>query len=188
VTSQYQDGSFTYALSSYTKPPDLLNIYRFVIPDFKLFEIIICDGPIGGNYEAIRRVFFNGNGLWIEGKANEWFTPKTRAEIARLYRVLHEHKDAFTSPHPVALAPTLKAGVLANEFPADAGDKTVYTIFNANYWSVGGEILSIPNSAGAVCLDAFTQKELRPTVADGRAILRMDIKPRDVACIVVTKR
>jgi hypothetical protein len=188
VTSQCQEGSFTYALSSYAKPPDLLNIYRFVIPDFKLFEIIICDGPLGGNYEAVRRVFFNGNGLWIEGRADEWFTPKTRAEIARLYRVLHEHKDAFTSSRPVALVPTLKAGVLANEFPADAGGETVYTLFNANYWSVGGEVLAIPHAEGVVYVDALARKELQPALKDGRAVFSLDMRPRDVACIVAKKR
>jgi hypothetical protein len=136
----------------------------------------------------VRRVFFNGNGLWIEGRADEWFTPKTRAEIARLHRVLHEHRDAFTSSHPVALVPTLRAGVLVNEFPADDGNKSVYTIFNSNYGSVGGEILSVPHSDETVYLDAFAQKTLQPTIAGRHAILTMDMKPRDVACIVVKKR
>lgn len=185
VTSQYQDGSFTYALCSYRKPPDVLSLYRFVIPDFKLFEIIVCDAPIGGNYEAVRRVFFNGNGLWIEGRADEWFTDKTRAEIARLYRVLRTHKDAFTSMRPVPLVPTLKEGVLANEFPSDTQSKTVYTFFNTNYWSVGGDIISLPHRQGSRYLDAFSGAELQPVLINGHAIIQMEIKPRDVACLLV---
>ncbi|MBE3069962.1 MAG: hypothetical protein IMZ66_06975, partial [Planctomycetes bacterium] len=62
VTTQYQDGSFTYAMSAArrttTRAP--LNVARFAIPTFKTIEILYCDKPTGSWATGVRWVFFNG--------------------------------------------------------------------------------------------------------------------------------
>jgi hypothetical protein len=105
VTTQYQDGSFTYAMSAArrttTRAP--LNVARFAIPTFKTIEILYCDKPTGSWATGVKWVFFNGEAIWLEGPAAEWFEPETREAIRRCYAVLHRHRDAFTSVKPAAL-------------------------------------------------------------------------------------
>jgi hypothetical protein len=53
---------------------------------------------------------------------------------------------------------------------------------------VGGEVLAIPHAEGVVYVDALARKELQPALKDGRAVFSLDMRPRDVACIVAKKR
>ena len=184
VNSQYQDGSFTYAISSVSDDlsPTHLNLYRFAFPDFKTFEIITCDRPLGSDYQSVKRIFFNGEGIWIEGIADDWFTPETRAFIAKTNSILKAHVKAFTSLNPCPLVPTLARDIYANEFPAD--DETVWTLYNARYSTARGEMLAVPHREGANYYDAWNEKELEPRVHLGWAYLHLELGPRDVGCVV----
>jgi hypothetical protein len=73
-----------------------LNSVRFALPDFKTIEILYCDKPTGSWATGVRWVFFNGEAIWLEGSATEWFEPQTLEAIRRCYAILHEHRDAFT--------------------------------------------------------------------------------------------
>lgn len=183
VTSQYQDGSFTYAISSVSDEwsPTHVNLTRFALPDFKTFEIIVCDRPLGSDVQSVKRIFFNGEGIWIEGIPEAWFTPETRAFIARMHRILREHSAAFTSLNPRPLVPTLRKGVYANEFPAE--EETVWTLYNACWETVRGELLAVPHRDGAVYRDLWRGQPLTPRVEGGRAYLTLELEPRGVGCV-----
>jgi len=189
VTSQFQDGSFTYNQSSVSDEwsPTHLNLYRFTIPSFKTFEIIVCDKPLGSNVQAVKRVFFSGEGIWLEGIADEWFTPETRATIAKCHAILAEYADAFTTDRPTPLIPTLMGNVYANEFPA--GDGTglcVWTLYNANPHTVRGAVIRVPHIEGATYIDAWHDQPAKVKVQGAEAVIELELGPKDVGCIVRT--
>ena len=77
VSSQFQDGSFTYSIcyTSTNDNPSRVNLARFALPDFKTFEIIAADVPLGNNPAAVKSIFFNGEGIWLEGPINSDVVP-----------------------------------------------------------------------------------------------------------------
>jgi hypothetical protein len=179
-----QDGSFTYAMSTarrtLTRVP--LNLTRFAIPDFKTIEILYCDKPTGSWATGVKWVFFNGEAIWLEGPAPEWFEPETREAIRQCYRILREYRDAFTTADPQPLVPTLLGGVFANAFPA--ADRTVYTLYNARHRTVRGDVLSLPWADGAVYEDAWRNEPAAVRRQGDRAILSLELGPHDVGCVV----
>jgi len=188
VNSQFQDGSFTYCVrrgqvSSLEVP---LKLFRFAFPDFKTFEIIACDRPTGSNVEAVKQVFFNGEGLWLQGEPNAWFTPATLQAIRKCMGLLREHRAAFTSDDVEPLVPTLVGGVFANRFRAP--DETVWTLYNANPLTVRGPVLSVRHEPRARYLDLWNARELEPRVADGEAVISLEIGPHDVGMVARSRR
>jgi hypothetical protein len=187
VNSQYQDGSFTYNISSVPDEwsPTRVNLYRFMIPDFKTIEIIVCDKPLGSNIEAVKRILFSGEAIWLEGIWDRWFATETRAYIARMNRVLRENRRAFSSDWPRPLVPTRFEGLYANMFPeqADGRGKTCWTVYNTTFRTARGELLDVCHLPGTVYRDEFSGQAI-PTRLEGEtAILSLDIGPRDVAVI-----
>lgn len=187
VNSQYQDGSFTYNISSVSDDwsPSHVNLYRFAFPDFKTIEIICCDQPLGTNVEAVKRCLFNGEAIWLEGIADKWFAPETRAQIALNRRIMRENRQCFASDYVEALVPTLLSGIYANEFAErpDLLGKTCWTIYNTNYRTVRGEVIAVDHAPGAQYLDELTGRPLEPRVVGSKAYLTLDLAPRDVVVI-----
>jgi hypothetical protein len=186
VTSQYQDGSLTYAISTISDElsPHHLNLYRFVFPDFKTFEIIICDQPLGSNVEAVKRILFNGEGIWLEGM-KEWFSEEVREYIKKYHRIVKENADCFTSLYPEPLVPTLVEGVYANKFPErkDGKGKVIWTIYNTNPFTVEGEIMVVEYEKGALFWDVGEGKEIKPVIKGGKAYLHLKLPPQEVVVI-----
>ena len=186
VTSQYQDGSFTYNISRATDElsPTHLNLYRFTVPSFKTFEIITCDQPLGTNVAAVERVFFSGEGIWLEGTPNDWFSDEVRATIAKTHAILRAHRGAFTADDVWPLAPTLRGGVYANRFgPAAGGREVVWTLCNANPRTLRGEVIAVPHREGATYRDLWHDRPVEARVEGGQAYLSVEIGPRDVGCV-----
>lgn len=187
VNSQYQDGSFTYNISSGSDDwsPTRINLYRFIVPDFKTIEIIVCDKPLGSNVEAVKRILFSGEAIWIEGIWDRWFTPETRAYIARMNRVLRDNRRAFSSDWPSPLVPTRAEGVYANMFPerADGRGKTCWTVYNTTFRTLRAELLEVRHFPGAVYRDEFSGQAIPTRLAGETDVLRLDLGPRDVAVI-----
>ncbi|MBM4046554.1 MAG: hypothetical protein FJ279_15695 [Planctomycetes bacterium] len=186
VNSQNQDGSFTYAMATTRRTETLvpLNMLRFAIPSFKTFEILICDKPTGTWATGIKWVFFNGEGIWLEGQADEWFAPETLATIRQCHAILREHKDAFTSDAPVPLVPTEAGGVFANFFPT-AG-KQVYTLYNSRHRTFIGEALRLRRVPGVRYHDAWNERPIEARRDGEFDVLSTTIAPQGVGCIVVT--
>jgi hypothetical protein len=187
VTSQYQDGSFTYAMFSAQRVPTLvpLNLFRFAVPDFKTIEILYCDKPTGSWATGVKWVFFNGEAIWLEGKADEWFAPQTRAAIRQCYRILREYRDAFTTLQPVPLVPTEIGGLFANAFPAK--DRTVYTFYNSRHRTIRGHALKLPHAEGVAYHDAWHDRPATVKRAGGDDLVYLEIGPLDVGCLVVDR-
>ncbi len=187
VTTQYQDGSFTYAmlrsLQSGARVP--LNLTRFAVPDFKTIEILYCDRPTGSWATGVRWVFFNGEAIWLEGPADEWFEPETRATIRRCYRILRRHRDAFTTLQPVPLVRTEIGGVYANAFPIEG--KTVFTLYNSRRRTVRGGVLRVRAPGGATCYDAWHDRPATARREGEELVLTTEIGPQGAGCLVVER-
>ncbi|MGC9318510.1 MAG: DUF6259 domain-containing protein, partial [Armatimonadota bacterium] len=183
VTSQYQDGSFTYNISRAQDrlSPTHLNLFRFAIPDFKTIEIIVCDRPLGTNAEAVMRVFFNGEAIWLEGIPEDWFGPRVLELIAKTHRIMRENRDAFTSMDVTPLVPTLAGELHANEFRCERG--TVWTLYNTAHLSYDGPVLSVEHVPEARYVDLWTGEMLQPEIRDGQAIISTRLGPREVGCV-----
>lgn len=187
VTSQYQDGSFTYNISSVPDEwsPTHINLYRFAFPDFKTIEIITCDRPLGTNLEAVKRILFNGEAIWIEGTVDQWFSPAVRAQIALNRRVMRENRQCFCGRFVKPLVPTLVQGVYANQFGEreDLLGKTCWTVYNTGYRTLNAEVLAVDHAPGAQYLDEITGQPLTPRIVGDKAYLTLSLGPRDVAVI-----
>lgn len=190
VSTQYQDGSFTYAMSvartAEKHNPAWINIPRFALPDFKLFEILHVDSPMGNDTDGIKHVFFNGEGLWLEGPLNnvEWFPQTTRALIRKTHAILIANKEAFRSDSPVPGVPTLDSSIYANYFPVP--HKKVWTFYNTSNKAYSGKILIIPHKNGAVYYDAWNEKYIYPHTGNGFDTVSLNLAGNDAGCLVVT--
>ncbi|MBN1342259.1 MAG: hypothetical protein JXQ73_06245 [Phycisphaerae bacterium] len=187
VTSQYQDGAFTYEMNQiHARRAEIpINLFRFAVPDLKTFEILICDKPTSSWATGIRWTFFNGEGIWLEGPADEWFAPETLATIRKCHAILRQHRDAFTSDDPTPLVPTLAHGVFANRFPTEG--KEVWTLYNARHRTVRGELLRVPHRAGWGWQDAWHDRPLSVGRQGAFDVLSAGIGPHGVGCLVRSK-
>jgi hypothetical protein len=182
-----QDGSFDYAINyfqmtAYRWMPVPVRLGQFAFPDFKVLQIIVCDLPVGTNEEAVRQVFFNGDGFWLQGEPDSWWQPEALAVLRKCIAILREHADAFASDQCEPLVPTLVGGLFANKFEGEG--KTVWTLYNANWRSVSGEILAVPHVSGARYFDAWNGKEIKPRIVGKTAYLRLTLEPHGVGCAV----
>lgn len=188
VSTQYQDGSFTYAVAIARQDdrhnPARINLARFALPEFKLFEILHVDNPVGNDTDGIKHVFFNGEGLWIEGPLNNpnWFPEPVRALIRKTHAILIANKEAFRSDAPLPGIPTLNSNIYANYFPSLR--KNVWTLYNIDNKTYSGVVLRIPHKEGAVYYDAWNKKYIYPHIEEGYDIINLTIAAKDAGCLV----
>lgn len=199
LANGFQDGSFTYAMhEAWRTETDVpLNIGRFAFPDLKTFEILVCDQPTGSWATGVLWTFFNGEGIWLEGPAREWFRPRTLAAIRKAHAILREHREAFTTLAPEPLVPTAAEGIFANRFPGPR--ETVTTLWNARPITYRGPVLTLDAREGTSgdgrareggrVRDAWN--DVTPLVRvqdDGRSIeVHAELAPYGVGCIVVER-
>jgi len=181
--SQYQDGAFCYSMTRHRGSGSAapLKLFRYAFPDFKNIEILNCDNPTGSWAAGVRWAFWNGEALWLEGKADEWFAPQTRRAIRECHRVLREHRDAFAGDRAEPLVPTLFSEIYANKF--EGAHETAFTIYNARKDTFAGEAIAVTHRAGTRYFDAFAEREIKPRVSGGKAYLALSVDPEGVACI-----
>jgi hypothetical protein len=183
----YLDGSFTYAMSvDDGLSPMRVNLARFVWPDFKTFAIIRCDAPLGDDVDAVWRIFFNGEGIWLEGEEDAWFSPRVLSAIRTTHRILRAHRDAFTSTDVQPLVPTLHDGLYANRFVGER--HTVWTLLNSTARRIDGPVLRVQHSPGAVYRDAISGEPLETRHEDGATVVSVSLPAGAVGCIVCTHR
>ena len=188
VSTQYQDGSFSYAVAV-ARQEDRhnvarINLPRFALPGFKLFEILHVDNPVGNDTDGIKHVFFNGEGLWIEGPLNnpKWFPETVRALIRKTHAILIANEDAFRSEAPVPGVATLDSSIYANYFPASR--KNVWTLYNISDKTYSGSVLRVAHKEGAVFYDAWNKKYIYPRTKKGYDIVSLTIAGKDAGCLV----
>jgi hypothetical protein len=184
VQSQLLDGAFEKAVifGSDELSPSRINLTRFALPDFKTFEIIMLDEPLGDRLFELGLVFFNGEGLWLEGPADKWYSPAALELIRKTHRILREYRDCFTSPNPVPLVPTGNPKLFANQFPGKK--RTIWTLYNSSHSTIRGELLAVRHVEGARYRDVWNGVGLTPDVKNGVAGLAIALGPKEVGCIV----
>jgi hypothetical protein len=185
VDEQYQDGSFTYCISQASAANvSRLDLARFAFPDFKVFEILDVDNPVGNQPQLYMSVFFNGEGFWLEGPANNttWFPASICTLITKEHALLREYADCFHSTNPVPLVPTLNANIYANMFPA--AKRTVWTLYNAGNQIVSGQVLTVPYNTNSIYYDAWNSQMLAPSVNGTNATLTLSIPSGSAGCVV----
>jgi Concanavalin A-like lectin/glucanases superfamily/Domain of unknown function (DUF6259)/Immunoglobulin domain len=185
VGSQYQDGSFTYSISQSdtNQNPSRVNLARFALPDYKVFEIIRVDAALGNDPVSVESVFFNGEGIWLEGPLNDtWFPASVCQVIAKTHSLLRSYADTFRSLNPIPLVPTLNSNIYANEFP-DC-NRTVWTLYNGSSQTISGELLMVTNRSGATYYDAWNAQVLAPRLSSNFVYLTLSIPAYTVGCVV----
>lgn len=187
VNSLNLDGSFSYHMAHcrQSRPLVPLNVPRFTYPMFKVFEILVCDRPMGGWAEGVQWTFFNGEGLWLEGPAATWFRPETLATIRQCHAILREQRDAFTSMNVEPLVETGVPGIFANVFRK--GPKTVYTLYNARHRSFQGTILGPRWQNFLRAQDLWNGREIVPEQDGMMTRLPVDLPPRGVGCLLLVR-
>jgi len=190
VATQYLDGAYGHvALDNFRKgygslAPHFVNLHRFALPDFKTFELIYYVPLRNGNWFLLKYPFFNGDGYYLTDQELRGYDDHARAFLARAFKIQHAHSDALTARDVEPLVPTAAAGLYANRF-ATAG-KTVWTLLNANYQTVRGDLLRVATRPGATYWDAWHERPI-PTRTDGvQTVLALEIGPRAVGCVVQT--
>ena len=187
VTGQYLDGGFGHVpLHGWRRgyddvAPHYVNLQRFAFPDFKTFQLIYYVPQENGNWFLLKYPFFDGDGYYLTSSCLE-SDEHARSFYRNVFRVQHEHADAFTSDDVEPLVRTEVPNLFANRF-STAG-KTVWTLFNANYRTQRGHLMTVPHAPGRSYYDTWNTRPVEVTVRGGRAALTFDIGPRSVGCIV----
>jgi hypothetical protein len=170
---QYFDGTLSYDLSewrgilpTFGKIEGFvgINVARFYFPRFKIFD-----------YQVFSKVpewrMFNATGAFNR----EWcFTAK---ELS----VMQENADAFGALYPEPMIPTLMPQVYANAFPA--GEKTVYTIYNARNTPVEGDLLSLPAKPGEHFVDLLRAEEIPVHREGDQLVMPIELPARKAAIV-----
>lgn len=122
--------------------PPLLNLNKFIRPDFAIFRVAeVYKEPIQREYAV---AFFNGYGTEINQFAPghpEWEDAQYRY-LGKTTRILRENSSAFNQPY-LPLLPTRKDSVWVNRWIDPERKKEVYTIL-----SMKPEGLHVPLFAG----------------------------------------
>jgi len=186
MLQQQVDGSFTAAVVQglARRPECLINLARFANPGFKSFELISEQG-LRNNLDAVHVSFFNGQGLYLAGLADAWYSPECRALIGKSHGLLRRFRRAFCGLRPTPLVPVLQPPLLANHFPADDRDVDgeVWTLFNPGAEPVEGDLLAVPHLPGAVYRDLWSGGAVEVRTAGDEDRLRFRVGGRSAGCI-----
>ncbi len=184
---QFQNGYYQGGiLRGFTREISIpMNMTRFAFPDIKCFNNIYHYILKDNNWERLKFVLFSGDSyLLTRAYAVEAYHPpgsESTRVLRKLFRILHENADAFTSFDVEPLMPTLIPGVFVNRFKGDK--KTIWTVFNANYRTVRGKLLEIPGKPGSRYVDLWNDAPISARTTGSTSALMVEIGPRDVACI-----
>ncbi|NSW57090.1 MAG: hypothetical protein HPY44_13845 [Armatimonadetes bacterium] len=185
VNSQFQDGALGYSVT--WSDPDLMphrvDLFRFMFPDFKVFQLVSYNAFTEGGWDLLKWPFFNGEGLWTHGGTTGFYCEDAHQFLRGAFAIQHEHRAAFCADDVEPLVPTLVPTVYANRFTG--GGETVWTLFNAGYRTFRGEALSVPHLEGARYSDAMTGELLDVRLADGKAYIPVQLGPHGVGCVVM---
>ena len=192
---QWQDGYYAGALSrgkpSRSVPVDMM---RFAFPDTKAFNLVYGYCLKDGNWELLKFILFNGSAYGMTRSADEpdfsdpkhWFEERSILLLRKLFRILHENADAFTSRDVEPLVPTKMPGVFVNSFRGQ--EKTIWTVYNANYKTAKGKLIEIAHKPGSEYVDLWNDCPVEAQASGDVASLVVEIGPRDIACISQVSR
>jgi len=184
-----QDGAFSYAVmwANRATNPAGLHLVRFVFPDFKGIQLIQYGGFSNGKWKLAPKVFFNGEGIWLEGWATSAYDEPALAFLKHAFKVQHKYAEAFRSPAVTPLVPTLQPGLYANRF--EAQDYTLWTLYNAAPYTLSGPLLKVQASGGR-WVDAWQEHPARTVRLPGEdsVVVYGSVAPFNVDCLVHFQR
>ncbi len=146
--------------------PPLLNLNKFIKPDFAIFRVAEL------SQERIRREyatsFFNGYGtelnIFRAGKPS-WMEEDYRF-LGATSRILRENTSNFIQAEYTPLLPTLHDSIYVNRWPGN--DKVVYTIFSLHPAGYQGPLFPIEPKAGYHWVDLWNHELITPDTVDGQ--------------------
>ncbi len=150
--------------------PPLLNLNKFIKPDFAIFRVAeVFKEPIRREYAL---AFFNGYGTEINQFPPghpEWEEEQYRF-LGRTTRILRENNACFTSDEWTPLIPVLRDSIWVNQWPARDRSiytvfrpkKTLYTIFSLKPEGYKGALFEIEQEAGYHYVDLWHHEEMFP--------------------------
>ena len=154
--------------------PPLLNLNKFIRPDFAIFRVAEL------YLEPIRREYalsmFNGYGTevnqfrpghpnWVEEDYRFW---------GRTLRVLRENSSVFTQKQFLPLLATQRDSMYVNEWPGT--NKTLFTLFSLQPAGYRGPLFETPVQAAHHVVDLWNHTELKPAEKNGRWQIPVDLE------------
>ena len=122
--------------------PPLLNLNKFIRPDFAIFRVAeVYKEPIQREYAT---AFFNGYGIEINQFAPghpEWEEEQYRY-LGRTTRILRENSTSFTNDY-TPLIPTLHDSIWVNKWGDD--NKMIFTLLSFKSEGFHGPLFELPN-------------------------------------------
>jgi len=128
-------------------------------------------------------LFFNGEAHYDA----TWrlYDDRTLGWLKKCLDLKKRYTDCFTSDKPRPFVPTLRAGVVANEFPG--ASRTVWTVFNGQFHTLRGAVLRVKHLDGATYHDAWNDQPLTPKIEKSEAELALKLDPQGLGCVVQTR-
>jgi hypothetical protein len=185
VIIPHLDGAYmaSLRLSDVRVSPGFLQLARFAFPDFKVYTICNAGGMSEGIWGGLKYSMFSGVALYSLSWGHDEEAP---ALCRKISRILHEHEDAFLTLEPQPFIDTERNEVYCNEFPGKK--ETVWTFWNGRHRTVTGPMLKVKHVEGARYLDLWNDRELKPVVENGAAIISISIGPRDIGVVAQTRK
>lgn len=196
IASQYWDGFISYDCiplhtylaedydvddsaplwSSMTLPPNSL---RFVFPKLKQAVFPVGQEDFIDSWRFMKFLLFNGQALFD----TTWrlYETECRTKLGKSLHIMREYADCFSSDRPRMFVPTLRARLYANEWPGRG--RTVWTLFNARYQTLDGNVLRVPHRLGATYRDLWNNRAIAPEIQDTWATLSLRLIPQGIGCI-----
>jgi hypothetical protein len=186
VNAQEQDGGLGYSVweADNDEMPHRVDLFRFVFPDFKVFQLTQYHNFDEGDWDKLKFPFFNGEGYWLGGGTGA-YSEDAHQFLRKALAILNRYEDAFTSDRVLPLIETLQPTVWANCFRGPK--QTVYTLYNGEYRTFRGECLKVDYAPGTRYTDAFTGQPIKPRVAGEQAYLPLVLDPQGIGCIVAER-
>lgn len=187
ITSQYTDAAFDYSLwgSRDYASPAKLHLFRFAFPEFKVIQLFHPGiDPRAASEEDAKIAFFHGEALWLKGRAASWYSEECRAFIQKAYRILHDHREAFTSHDVEPFIPTGMNGLFANRFSSERED--MITLYNATWHTLRGVLLQWPGQ-GKKVEDLWGMEGFQLQVSGQTTAIQGAIPPHGVGCLGISK-
>ena len=146
--------------------PPLLNLNKFIKPDFAIFRVA------EQFKERIRREFaisfFNGHGVELnvfQAGTPDWIEDDYRF-LGKTTRILRENADVFLEKSYTPLLPTTRDGIYVNHWQDST--KTLYTLFSLLPEGFKGPLFEVTPREGYHFVDLWNHRELQPRLLAGK--------------------
>lgn len=156
--------------------PPLLNLNKFIRPDFAIFRVAeVFKEPIKREYAL---AFFNGYGTEINQFAPghpEWEEEQYRF-LGRTTRILRENNMAFTDQRWIPLINVIHDSIWVNQWPSRnrnmfrtfGPSKTIWTIFSLKPEGYRGPLFEVEQETGYHYVDLWHHEEMLPVARNNR--------------------